>query len=281
MNKRIIFIAMLIQFASGCTVAPRNYSYAHVGKALYNGNYDQAAVMLENCAASSKNPEDRQFCANKLNSLKGSGSSVADALRMEARKNSGLVETETLRLARLRASNSPWDKYILFSELSAGAVEPIDPDETTRTAREAFAGFGDCAKETVPSCMSMYGELILRGEDSLDAKSKTEGRRKAMYWLKLAARYGYEPARRALVSEGEDIPTPDLAMERLQREANVIAKDAAINQDRAQREQAARDYEKLRESRRQTEQMIWANLFPKMVSCSANTMGSYTYTRCW
>jgi TPR repeat protein len=184
-------------------------------------------------------------------------------------------------LAKMRASKNPWDKYLLFSALSAGTIEPLDPDEITRTAREAFAGFGECAKETDPSCMDMYGELILRGADTLDAKGKTEARRKALYWLTLAARYGYEPARKVLVSEGADIPTPDLAMEKLQKEANNIAMNTQISAERIARDKAARDYELIRETRRQTEQMIWANLFPKMVNCTSNKIGSYTYTNCW
>lgn len=184
-------------------------------------------------------------------------------------------------LAKMRASQNPWEKYLLFSGLSAGTIDPLDPDEIARTAREAFAGFGACAKETDPSCMDMYGELILRGADSLEAKGKAEARRRALYWLSLAARYGYEPARKVLVSEGADIPSPDLAMEKLQKEANNIAMNSQISAERIARDKAARDYELVKETRRQTEQMIWANLFPKMVSCTSNKIGSYTYTNCW
>jgi TPR repeat protein len=286
MNKRIIFTCVLFSVLTGCETTqrmmPTNRHLYQVNDSISRGAYQQAAIRLERCAAN-----DNPVCVQRLAALKATGMSVENALRDEARiaKERKELEAQKLafaqRIAKARTSNNPWDKYILFSELSAGTVEAIDADEPSRVAKEAFAGFGDCAKTTDPSCMGMYGELILRGTDTLDPKSKVEARRKAIYWLALAARYGYEPARKALVSQGEDIPSPDLAMEQLQKEANVIAKDSARNQERLRMEQAARDYEMIREARRQTEQMIWSNLFPKMVSCSSNTLGSNTYTRCW
>lgn len=283
MNKWVTVFFLLFSVLCGCA---HKYYFFHVNDSVARGAFQQAAIRLERCASDPKNP-DNDLCTKRLNALKGSGNSIAEALRQEARleddrraKDRQMLEFSK-RTARMRQSTDPWDKYILFSELSAGTIEPIDDDEVTRVANEAFAGFGQCAKETDPSCMAMYGDLILRGTNSLESDAKVEGRRKALYWLKLAARYGYEPARKTLVAEGEDIPSPDLAMERLQKEANVIAKNTLVEQQRQERERAARDYELIRESRQRTEQIIWSNLFPKMINCTANSLGSYTYTRCW
>jgi len=260
------------------------YNYADFEESLRVPDFSQAAERLDRCVRNSKNP-DHKRCVERKEGLK-KGMTIEAALREEVRVANERADEEKRRrdflerIDELRQSKNPWDKYLLFSELSAGNVEPRDPQEATRLASEAFAGFGECAKGADPSCMGMYGDLILRGLDSLPSNEKVEARRKAVYWLTLAARYGYVSARRLLIGEGENVPSPDLAMEQLQKEANSIAKDTVATQERLGREQAVRDYELIREQRRRTEQMIWANVFPKLVSCTSTAIGSSVYTNC-
>lgn len=280
-SMRKILILLCFSLMSGCS---KQYLVA-VDKNAAVGDYAHAAKRLVACANTTKG--DGEKCKERYELLVKSGLPLVQAVEFY---HKGVLDEKVReirgsdrasRIDRLRASKDPWDKYLLFSELTTGSITPLNDLEIQSTAQDAFSGFAECAKQADPSCMAQYGELILMGVGELRGAESFEAKRKAFYWLRLAARYGYEQARRVLISNGEEVPTPDLAMEKLQRDANAIATNAALAHEHARRDQAAREYEMIREVRRQAEMRYWQSLFPTMVRCTSNTVGGYTYTNCW
>lgn len=244
---------------SGCS----HRTLAHVEISLANGNYQQAGIRLERCA---KWPgKDKVACQAKLDRASQKGLSVDDFLR---------GEREELRIAELRASASPWDKLLLALELQSGTIKEALPNEVEILIEDAFFGFGECAKAADDDCMAQYAKMILAGYAILSDKEKLDAEEKAIYWLNLAARYGNEEARKSLISLEVDIPSPDLAMENLQETANSIASGRLIIQRKALAFQIAAE-------KRHRYDVLMQSLLPKMISCTSNSVGGYTYTNCW
>ncbi len=233
---------------SGCG----NRTIAHIDESISNGNYSQAAIRLERCV---KYPgADQEKCREWLSSIDANGLSVSEGLRIKV----------------LRESSNPWDKLALASYIQAGKVKPIYPNEINILIEDAFFGFGECAKTANADCMAQYAKMILAGHDTLPDQDKLEAKEKAAYWLNLAARYGNEEARKNLISQGKDIPSPDLAMEDLQKTANKIAAGNLVAQRQA-----------LALQRQHNFSMYMQTLLPKTLNCTSNSVGTYTYTNCW
>lgn len=185
----------------------------------------------------------------------------------------------------LRESNSPWDKLRLALEIQNGTIPEDSPQEANRAMSDAFFGFGDCAKNADPQCMSQYASMIIQGSEALSIEQQEVAEDTAMYWLKLSARYGNDEARKMLLRLGRAIPSPDLAMENLQEEANSIAEAGQMRalelREKAQRQQAYYQEQLLIEAQRANFINAMNSFLPRTVSCSSNTIGSYTYTQCY
>jgi hypothetical protein len=74
-------------------------------------------------------------------------------------------------------------------------------------------------------------------------------------------------------------------MENLQEEANLIAEAGQMRflelRKKAQRQQAYYQSQLLIEARRANFINAMNSFLPRTVSCSSNTIGSYTYTQCY
>jgi hypothetical protein len=210
-------------------------------------------------------------------------------LAEESKKKSreAALQAENERLAwiqSLRESNSPWDKLRLALEIQNGTIPEDSPQEANRAMSDAFFGFGDCAKNADPQCMSQYASMILQSSEALSIERQKEAEDKALYWLKLSARYGNDGARKMLIKLGRAIPSPDLAMENLQEEANLIAEAGQMRElelrEKALSQQAYYQSQLLIEARRANFINAMNSFLPRTVNCSSSAIGSYTYTRC-
>ncbi|OGR01457.1 MAG: hypothetical protein A2511_00875 [Deltaproteobacteria bacterium RIFOXYD12_FULL_50_9] len=268
----IIFIAL-----TGCAL--NNNKLADFNYSLKNRNYAQAAVRLERCADFGR---DSKKCQNLLNELKSSDLLLVGAIQKyhEEQIKKLQQEKEKNRVNALRKSNNPWDKLSLALDIQAGVVEKAYPEEDSRLIEQAFFSFGKCAKQTNPSCMTQYAQMILYGMSILPPEEKKSAREKALYWLNLSARYGNENARRLLITLEENIPTPDLSMESLQKAAISIARDDLEAMKEAERRQSYYNSQMLQETNQANFISSMNYFFPKTVNCTTNSLGAYTYTNC-
>jgi TPR repeat protein len=259
-----------------------DYNYSVRGK-----NYAQAAIRLERCASLSS---DSRECRNIRDGLLKSGLPLADAIKKDHEKKLAIDQKEkeiaekseeVRRIKSLRDSNNPWDNLSLALEIQAGTVEKISPDEDKKLIEKAFFGFGECAKQTNPACMTQYAQMILYGIDFLPEDKKKSASEKALYWLKLSARYGNEGARRLLISLEQDIPTPDLSMEILQKEANAIAVAEMDARKLSEKQRLDFSAQMVQEAKRANFISSMRYFFPKAVNCTSTKIGSYTYTNCY
>lgn len=281
--SHVAFAFMVFTLLSGCT---RHGTYTDVQQSLNVGNYSQAAERLRRCVREGTDTR----CSDLMARIQESGQSSEVFLlaeKSEKERRESALQAEHKRLAwiqSLRESNSPWDKLRLALEIQNGTIPEDSPQEANRAMSDAFFGFGDCAKNADPHCMSQYASMILQSSESLSIEQQEVAEDKAMYWLKLSARYGNDEARKLLLQRGRAIPSPDLAMENLQEEANLIAEAGQMNflamRKNAQRQQAYYQSQLLIEVRRANIINAMNSFLPRTVSCSSNTIGSYTYTRC-
>ena len=241
--------------------------------------YGQAAIRLDRCASYGSQSEQ---CNDILNKLKKTGLPLPEAIRQdhEASLRAKEQEKKTAYFNSLRRSTNPWDQMLLVAEIQKGGLKEDYPKEIDTLIEKAFFGFGECAKQADPPCMTQYGQMIMYGMDALSDDKKQSARQKALYWLNLSARYGNEDARRLLLTLEENIPSPDLSMESLQKAANSIAKDDIKARKEAERRQAYYNSEMLREIKRANYIASMNSFFPRTVNCTANNMGVYTYINC-
>ena len=246
-------------------------------------HYRTAVDLLQRCATNPANPQTGR-CGQYLAKLRATGLPLEAALAQSwAQERAGLQEKERAqRAANLRASSDPWEKLLLFSDLCAGAIQPIREDEAQQVGADAFVALGECAALVDPTCMAVYGDLILRGAEGLAPQERDRARRRAVHWLKQAARHGDEPSRAALATLGEEAPAselaPDLTIEPLRPDA---AGDPEAAKRLALHRQAIRDYRALGETRRRAELPVWSELFSKFVCEKPGAGEAQIYTRCW
>ena len=273
MLKRIGMMLLFIS-AVGCRGVHEKMT-AHINNTLdsYNeslaaGNKLQASERLRRCANSGP---DKEKCAVIQESLRKKA--IEDKQREK-------IELEIKRIETLRVSTNPWDNISLAMEIQAGHIDKAYANEDTVLIKKSFYGFGVCAKNNDPSCMSQYAQMILLGMDSLPKENLSSTKAKALYWLNLSARYGNENARRSLLELEEPIPTPDLSMEILQKDANSLAKETILASRESERRQSYYNSQMLEEKKRQNLIASFNNFFPKIVSCTSNKVGSYVFTNC-
>lgn len=270
-------ISLLLIVLIGCAL--KFNRIADVNNSLERKNYAQAAVRLEKCANFGR---DSKQCQKIIEKLKKSDLPIADAIKKDYEEKIANIEREKeqARIGALRKSDNPWDKLSLALDIQAGVVKEAYPKEDISLIEQAFFGFGECAKRTNPSCMTQYAQMILYGMDILPQEGKKSAREKALYWLNLSARYGNENARRLLISIEENIPTPDLSMELLQKAANAIARDDIKSREEAEIRQSYYNSQMIQETRRANFISSMNYFFPKTVNCTTNSIGAYTYTNC-
>ncbi|MEX2492744.1 MAG: hypothetical protein WD425_13385 [Nitrospirales bacterium] len=277
--SHLAFACMVSTLLSGCT---RYGTYQEIQDSLSYGDYSQAAERLRRCVK--KGSDSR--CSDLLARFQESGQTSKAFFEEEQRRKLSL-EWENKKLAwlqSLRESNSPWDKLRLALEIQNGTIPEDSPQEANQVMSDAFFGFGECAKNADPNCMSQYASMIIQASETLTPEQQESAKDKAMYWLNLAARYGNDEARKMLIRLSREIPSPDLAMENLQVEANSIAEKGQMRElalrEKAQRQQAYYQSQLLIEARRANFINAMNSFLPRTVSCSSNTIGSYTYTQC-
>ena len=276
MNR--LYIILLIFFLAGC---PLKYNrLADFNSSLYSENYQQAAERLKRCANFGR---DSKQCQKILDRLNESNLPIVEALRREHEAEKELIseESKKARLIALRNSKNPWDKLSLALEIQAGNIIEAYPNEDVKLIEQAFFGFGECAKQNEPPCMTQYAQMILYGIDNLAPDEVKSAKEKALYWLKLSARYGNENSRRLLISLQEEIPTPDLSMEQLQKDAIYIAKQANEERIKAENEQKYYNKQMLNEARRANFIASMNAFFPRTVRCTTSSFGRYTYVNCY
>jgi hypothetical protein len=249
--SHLAFAFLFFTLLSGC-----HGTYTDVQQSLSIRNYSQAAERLRRCVR--KGTDTR--CSDLMGRIQESGQTAWGFLLAEARekeRRESALHAENKRLAwiqSLRESTSPWDKLRLALEIQNGTIPEDSPQEANRAMSDAFFGFGDCAKNADPQCMSQYASMILESSEALSIEQQEVAEDKAMYWLKLSARYGNDEARKLLLQRGRAIPSPDLAMENLQEQANVIAEAGQMRElelrEKAQRQQAYYQSQLLIEARR-------------------------------
>jgi len=273
--SHLAFAFLVFTLLSGCT---RYGTYTDVQHSLSSHSYSQATERLQRCVR--KGTDTR--CSDLMARFQESGQSSEVFFPEEERRRVAL-QAENERLAwiqSLRESNSPWDKLRLALEIQNGTIPEDSPQEANRAMSDAFFGFGDCAKNADPQCMSQYASMIMQSSESLAIEQQEVAEDKAMYWLKLSARYGNDEARKMLLHLGRALPSPDLAMENLQEQANVIAEAGQMRElelrEKAQRQQAYYQSQLLIEARRANFINAMNSFLPRTVSCSSNTIGSYT-----
>lgn len=274
---RLLCIFLILIGLTGCAL--RYNRIADYRNSVENRRYAQASVRLERCANFGR---DSKECSNILEELKKSGLPIVDAIRKDHEAKIEEIEKakKKARINALRESDNPWDKLSLAIDIQSGVVEEAYPKEDMALIEQAFFGFGECAKQTNPSCMTQYAQMILYGMDILPQEKKRSAREKALYWLNLSARYGDEDARRLLITLEENIPTPDLSMENLQKTANSIAIDDMEARKEAERRQSYYNSQMLQETRRTNFISSMSYFFPRTVNCTTNSIGAYTYTNC-
>lgn len=280
--SHLAFAFMVFTLLSGC-----HGTYNDVQYSLSKGNYSKAAERLRRCVW--RGTDTR--CSDLMARIQESGQPIYEFLlaeEIEKARREAALQAENERLAwiqSLRESNSPWDKLRLALEIQNGTIPEDSPQEANRAMSDAFFGFGDCAKNADPQCMSQYASMIMQSSESLAIEQQEVAEDKAMYWLKLSARYGNDEARKMLLHLGRALPSPDLAMENLQEQANLIAEAGQMLElelrEKAQRQQAYYQSQLLIEARRANFINMMNSFLPRTVSCSSNTIGSYTYTQCY
>ena len=278
MSKIFLINGLLIIITfTGCSHMRNNLRYYNASVA--SGNYRQAAERLERCANSGS---DSVACRSILQELKiyNLPTALAIAKQQDEKRDALKKEKELKRIGNLRNSKNPWDLMSLALEIQAGKISSAYPGEDSALVQQSFFEFGNCAKKNDPACMSQYAQMILYGMNALPSEKLKTTKEKALYWLNLSARYGNENARRLLLELEEPIPTPDLAMEMLQRSANSIAQENILARKEAENRQASYNAQMLEETRRQNFIMSINAFFPKTVNCVSNKIGSYTYTNC-
>ena len=273
------FFVMVFTVLPTCT---RYGTYSEMQHSLNKGNYSQAAERLERCAKKGVDP----LCRDLMSRLEESKLSSKEFFIAEKRRELELqkAQHELARIQSLRESTNPWDKLRLALEIQNGTIKEGYPEEANQAMSEAFFGFGDCAKNADPHCMSQYASMILQGSEALAPEQQEGAKGKAIYWLNLAARYGNDEARKMLIRMSKDIPSPDLAMENLQEEANSIAESGITRElellEKTKKQQAYYQSQLLIEAKRANFINAMNSFFPRTVSCSSTTFGSYTYTSC-
>ncbi len=280
MKYLIIFFCIFSAFMFGGCRHYENYDMGAYEESLAAGHYEQAEERLRRCMHSSNH--DKENCIKLNEDLRKYNLPFKDALiKYEAEKNKqDQIVLERYRVDSLRSSESPWDMLILTLEIQAGKIKEAYQGEQFVILEKSFFGFGVCAKENNPECMSQYAKMILLGTEMLPDDKKSEAKKKALYWLNLSARYGNEHARMQLLNIEENIPTPDLAMEILQRDANNLAKRSNAQRLEMARVQEYYNSQMLSEVRLQNFQLALNKFFPKTVSCVSNSSGIFTYTNC-
>jgi len=273
---KLLFIPFLLILFTGChgTIAAFNESIKY-------DRYEQAAIRLERCAnranyeTESNECKECKECKKMIEEFTSTGLPLAEAIKKdyEAKK-------EIIRLTGFRESNNPWDKLSLALAIQDGIIKEAYLDESSTLTKQAFFGFGECAKQSNSSCMTQYAQMIIYGMGTLTKNEKESAENKAIYWLNLAARFGDEGARNALISLEKKIPTPDLSMEKLQKDANYIATQGYKAKQRAAEIQAYYSSQMLNETRRANFISSMNSFFPETVNCTSSTVGGYTYTNC-
>lgn len=254
---------------SGCRYAHNTYSSVH--DSLSQQLFTQASIRLQRCVDHGYS-QSQQQCISKAKEIESTGMTILEYYRAEdsRKKHKEYVQ----QLQKKRDSSSPWDRLSLAGAIALGDIPALKEGEIEEHLEFAFIGFGECAKGADIACMVQYGRMVLNGTDLLVGKPKEDAKNKALYWLSLSARYGSKEARKTLLTIGEEIPTPDLAMELLQREAN---------------DQATRKYQEeieaidrlTKEVRYSNYQMSLQSFFPRMATCTSNSIGTYVYTSCY
>lgn len=284
MKLFVFVIISSVMTLYGCSKS----SMRHVEIYAKTGDAYRASIHLERCAKNGligkvTTTKKQKECIELLEKIETVGTTPDQYFRdiynvAEAAKKRKL---ELERLEEMRNSQNPWELLTLATEISNNKIDEKYTGESFDIFKKSFFLFGDCAKESDHNCMTQYAKMILIGIEDIDENSKKLAEKNAVYWLNIAARYGNTEARKHLIILEKDIPTPDLAMEQLQKEANNIAKDTVDSQ----RELAHKQYLLLLEQQETKSRQEYANMmrsfFPKTVNCTSNRIGSTTYTNCW
>lgn len=279
MWKVCCYFFVLLFFVSGCQP---NSKYSSYLDSVTRRNYSQAAIRLERCAGRPMG-RDPELCEDLITRFNKTGLSLEEAIRLEYEREleERARQEEQSRIAGLRASRDPWDKLILAVDIQAGIVKAEYTGEDADLIQKAFFGFGKCAKQGKPACMTQYAQMILYGTGELTSEEKESAKEKVKYWLTLAARYGDQIARKLLISIEEEIPTPDLSMEQLQKDANTIARRYAEERIIMEKKQAYYNERMLNEVERTNFINSMNTFFPKTVNCTSQSIGGTTYTNCY
>lgn len=215
MNYKKILLLLSLEMVIGITGCPLarivskatpgiapNSSYESFQRSMETHNFPQAAERLVRCSRC--NTEE---CLSIMEEAKSSG------LRYHQYLEKRQLRIEIIERARgIKEGGTPWDKLQLVSEIEQGNVKESYPGEAKEHLRNAFLGFGECAKDADPKCMTQYARMILERIEPLPEDKKEIGKEEAIYWLNLAARYGNNEARKDLIALDQPIPSPDLSV---------------------------------------------------------------------
>lgn len=298
-SKAFLFVLLflLVHGMTGCRWNQNGYHkdrIVHIKRAVKVGNYNQASKFLDNCVNNKINL-DYHKCIELNTKILSSGKSRNEYFKSDylvaLEEEERLLKEAFLQMEReekkeqmeiLRTSPSPWDKYTLAIELHLGNAEEKFSGEIGDVIGQAFIGFGVCAKEVDTDCMTQYARMILSAVNNFP--DKATARKAALYWLNLSARYGNNDARKVLISLGEPVPTPDLAMEELQRTANDLSRNEIRSNEELERKRLFLEREMLNESRKQSRiqaaSFIMQNFVNRSLRCTSNTFGGTTFTNC-
>ena len=254
--KRLLFLlSITILIISGCS----HGSIKDINYALQRGNLDIAVKRLDRCIKWSR--KDKELC-EKI-------SQNAEEKNIPIRQYLASLWEQKKREEQ-RNSENPWDQLSVAIAISNGKLEPISSNEFDMLIKKAFLGFGECAKAANTNCMVQYSRMIMEGISGLSDDKKNVAVDKAIYWLDLAARYGNEDARKDLMTLERSIPSPDLSMEKLQKDM-IYQK---------QREVMAIQQQTTAINRASI-QTAMQSFISKSMSCTSNSYGSTTFTTCY